>query len=141
MLTMFKRIAFLALAGAVIVAGAAQAHPGKHGKTPHPVPYLLAGTVVSTQAADATAGTPASIIIVVKHSNRHGRALKNQQITLTLSDTTRLWKRGKGKATLDDFVAGDRVHAKAWAPRGAMPTDQFNARWVRDYTKAAAPTP
>jgi hypothetical protein len=140
MLTMLKRIAFLALAGAAIVASAAQAHPGKHPKT-HPVPYVLAGTVVSTQAADATAGTPASIIIVVKHSNRHGRALKNQQITLTLSDATRLWKRGKGKATLDDFVAGDRIHAKAWAPRGAMPTDQFNARWVRDYTRAAAPTP
>jgi hypothetical protein len=138
---MFKRIAFLGLATVALAAGGvAQAHPGKHQKT-HPVPYLFAGTVVSTQAADTTAGTPATITIMVKRSNHHGRMFKGQNVTLTLSDATRLWKRGKGAATLDDFVAGDRVHAKAWAPRNAGPTDTFTARWVRDFTLMAPPAP
>jgi hypothetical protein len=138
---MFKRIAFLALAGAALMASAAQAHPGKHQPKAHSVPYVFAGTVVSTMAADPASGAPASIIIVVKHANRHGRRFKNMQVTLTLSDATRLWKRGKGVATLEDFAMGDRVHAKAWAPRTAAPTDTFNARWVRDFTRAAVPTP
>ncbi len=138
---MLKRIAFLSLASVALVAGGvAQATPGTHPthpKKPHNVPFIFAGVVVSTTAADTTTGAKATVTITVKRSNRHGRAFRNQAVTLTITDTTRMWKRGKGAATVADLLTGDRVHVKSWAPRGSGPGFAFDARWIRDFTAVA----
>jgi hypothetical protein len=99
----------------------------------------MAGKVVSTTPADTTAGTPATVTVMVRRANRHGKAFRNQSVTFTITDTTRIWKRGEGKAMVADLLAGDRVHIKAWAPRGSGPTFAFQAKWIRDYTKVAPP--
>ena len=82
---MKKTIVFLAIALALPTSVAlAKGTPGAHGKSNPRVMYVLKGTLSNYQAASDTA--EGTISITVKHSNYHGRALKDQ--TLTFSTTT-----------------------------------------------------
>jgi hypothetical protein len=129
---MIKRVAVLGAAAlAVAAGGVAQARSG-HA---HPVPYLFAGTVVSTTAADPTAvpPVPATVTVMIKRANRHGKAFRGQNVTFTITDKTRIWKRGVASPAVGDLAMGDRVHIKAWGPRNAGPTFAFQARWIHDF--------
>jgi hypothetical protein len=64
-----------------------------HGKAR--VMYVLKGMVYAYTAFDSTTSTPGSITIDVSHSNRHGKLLVGQTITLsTDAKTTLLLKNG-----------------------------------------------
>ena len=76
-------------------------------KRAHNVKYSLNGTV---QAADTEAST---LSVLVKQSNRRARAYKGDVVTLTVTTTTKLYRRTvDGELlviTLADFKVGDRI--------------------------------
>ncbi len=76
-------------------------------KRAHNAKYSLNGTV---QAADADAST---LSVLVKQCNRRARAYKGDVVTLTVTATTKLYRRTvDGELlviTLADFKAGDRI--------------------------------
>ena len=91
---MKKLIVFLVAAVALPTSVAfAKANP-THGKSNPMVMYVLKGTLSSYQPA--TAETPGSISITVKHSNYHAKALVGSSMTFTLTSQTRV-TNGHGK--------------------------------------------
>ena len=54
------------------------------------VMYVLKGMIYDYVAYDSTAGTPGSIMIDVNHSNRHGRLLVGQTLTVTLGASSQV---------------------------------------------------
>jgi hypothetical protein len=84
---MKKAIVFLvvALALPTSVAFAKPSHPPTAGKSAPKVQYILKGTLSAYTAYDSATSTNGSITIDVKHSNYHGRQLKNQSLTFTLT--------------------------------------------------------
>src|SRR5215469_13080885 len=64
-----------------------KSHPN-HGKAK--VMYVLKGMIYAYTAYDSTTSTPGSITIDVKHSNRHGKLLVGQTITLTIGAKTKI---------------------------------------------------
>jgi hypothetical protein len=92
---MKKAIVFLvaALALPTSVAFAKPSHPARGGKSAPRVQYILKGTLSAyTAAGDTSTG---SITIDVKHSNYHGRLLKNQSLTFTLTSKSKVTFRHK----------------------------------------------
>jgi hypothetical protein len=92
---MKKAIVFLvaALALPTSVAFAKPSHPAKGGKSAPRVQYILKGTLSAyTAAGDTSTG---SITIDVKHSNYHGRLLKNKSLTFTLTAKSKVTFRHK----------------------------------------------
>jgi hypothetical protein len=92
---MKKAIVFLvaALALPTSVAFAKPSHPAKGGKSAPKVQYILKGTLSAyTAAGDTSTG---SITIDVKHSNYHGRLLKNKSLTFTLTAKSKVTFRHK----------------------------------------------
>src|SRR5207237_10200405 len=64
-----------------------------HGKAK--VMYVLKGMIYAYTAYDSATSTPGSITIDVNHSNRHGKLLVGQTITIsTGANTTALLKNG-----------------------------------------------
>ncbi len=97
---MKKAIVFVvaALALPTSVAFAKPSHPGNGGRSAPRVQYILKGTLSAyTPAGDTSTG---SITIDVKHSNYHGRLLKNQSLTFTLISKSKVTFRHK--STLAD---------------------------------------
>jgi hypothetical protein len=92
---MKKAIVFLvaALALPTSVAFAKPSHPARGGKSAPRVQYILKGTLSAyTAAGDTSTG---SITIDVKHSNYHGRLLKNKSLTFTLTAKSKVTFRHK----------------------------------------------
>ena len=96
-----KRAAiFLAVVLAIPTSVALAKGPGTHGKSAPKVNYILKGTLSGYTPVQGT--TNGQITILVKHSNYHGRALKNQQVTFTLV-------AGKSRVT---FMRGSHAHGQ-----------------------------
>lgn len=84
-----------ALALPTSVAFAKPSHPAKGGKSAPKVQYILKGTLTAYTAYDSATSTNGSITIAVKHSNYHGRLLKNQSLTFTLTASSKVTFRHK----------------------------------------------
>jgi hypothetical protein len=84
--------------------------PDKSGRSGPKVQYILKGTLSTYTAYDSATSTNGSITIMVKHSNYHGRALKNQSLTFTLTANSKVTFRHKssladGTATANGGMA------------------------------------
>lgn len=99
---MKKALVFVvaALALPTSVALAKPSHPGRGGKSAPRVQYVLKGTLSAYTAYDSATSTDGSITIAVRHSNYHGRLLKNQSLTFTLTANSKVTFRHK--STLDE---------------------------------------
>ncbi len=73
------------------------------------VMLVLRGEFVSASAD--------SFAMVVKHSNKHARALRGKQVSVKVDGRTKF--RRQGKAALADLVAGDRLHVLVRARKNA----------------------
>jgi hypothetical protein len=101
---MKKAIVFLAVALALPTSIAlAAGQPGTHGKSNPQVKYVLKGTLSGYQAA--TADTPGSITISVKHANYHAKKLVGLNLTFSTSTTTRVTFTN-GATTISDGAKG-----------------------------------
>jgi hypothetical protein len=58
-----------------------------------------------------------SFAMLVKHSNKHARALRGKQVTVKVDGKTKF--RRQGKAALADLVEGDRLHVLVRARKNA----------------------
>ena len=83
------------------------------------VMYVLKGMIYNYVAYDATAGTPGSITIDVKHSNRHGKLLVGQTVTVALGANSRLLMEN-GVTSVAASQPGDQGMIKIRAPRMAF---------------------
>jgi hypothetical protein len=93
-----------------------------HGKAK--VMYVLKGMVYAYTAYDSTTSTPGSITIDVNHSNRHGKLLVGQTITIsTGAKTTLLLKNGV--TSVAAAQPGDVGSVKVRAPRLAFKSATF----------------
>ena len=100
---MKKAIVFLVVALAIPTSVAlAKANPTR-GKSNPRVMYVLKGSLSNYQAASSTAD--GSISITVKHSNYHGRALKDQTLTFSTTMSTRVTMK-RGAAQITDGARG-----------------------------------
>lgn len=92
---MKKAIVFLAVALALptSVAFAKSPHPGTKGKSNPRVMYVLKGTLSNYTAATTANGGVGQISILVKHSNYHARALRDQTLTFSTSMSTKAPKQ------------------------------------------------
>ena len=108
---MKKAIVLVAVALAIPTTVAfAKGNPPNHGKSNPMVMYVLKGTLSSYQAA--TADTPGSISITVKHSNFHGRALNGLTLPFSTTMNTRVTFTNGATAITDN----DRGVLKFKAP-------------------------
>jgi hypothetical protein len=99
-----------------------------HGKAR--VMYVLKGMVYAYTAFDSTTSTPGSITIDVSHSNRHGKLLVGQTITLsTDAKTTLLLKNGVTSvaASQPGDVGTVKIRASRLAFKSATLADVQNA--------------
>ena len=99
-----------------------------HGKAR--VMYVLKGMVYAYTAFDSTTNTPGSITIDVSHSNRHGKLLVGQTITLsTDAKTTLLLKNGVTSvaASQPGDVGTVKIRASRLAFKSATLADVQNA--------------
>jgi len=99
-----------------------------HGKAR--VMYVLKGMVYAYTAFDSTTNTPGSITIDVSHSNRHGKLLVGQTITLsTGAKTTLLLKNGVTSvaASQPGDVGTVKIRASRLAFKSATLADVQNA--------------
>jgi hypothetical protein len=101
---MKKALVFLVVALALPTTVAfAKGTPGAHGKSNPRVMYVLKGSLSNYQAASSTAD--GSISITVKHSNFHGRALKDQTLTFSTTMSTRVTMKN-GATQITDGARG-----------------------------------
>jgi len=110
----FRTAILVTLVAALAFSTAALAHGGPGKDKGHRSAcrghVLLKGTFLS-------AGTDSFTMNVVK-GNRRGRKLKGEQ-TVQVGEKTRFWRKGKrGKASLADLVANDRLLVLARCKRG-----------------------
>jgi hypothetical protein len=108
-------------------------HPNKgthanHGKAK--VMYVLQGTVYGYTAYDSSTSTPGSLMVVVNHSNRHGKLLGGQTLSITIGASTKV-QLNNGVTSIASASPGDRGTVKIRAPRltfkSAMLSDVENA--------------
>ncbi|HJQ49937.1 MAG TPA: hypothetical protein VJ838_05445 [Gaiellaceae bacterium] len=94
------------------------------------VMYVLKGMIYNYLAYDAGTSTPGSITIDVKHSNRHGKLLVGQTITVTLGANSRVLM-DNGVTSIAASQPGDSGMVKVRGPRmafkGAASLDLQNA--------------
>jgi hypothetical protein len=83
------------------------------------VMYVLKGMIYDYVAYDSTADTPGSIMIDVKHSNRHGRLLVGQTVMVTLDANSRVLMEN-GVTSVAATQPGDQGMIKIRAPRMAF---------------------
>ena len=129
---MKKALLVFGVAALMVVPGVALAKgppagkgPGSHGKAK--VMYLLKGMVYAYTPASST---PGSITIDVNHSNRHGKLLVGQTITVPVASNTKVLL-ANGVTAVAASQPGDRGMVKIRAPRlafkGATLSDVQNA--------------
>ena len=131
---MLKKVLPFAIAALMIpgVALAKGPNPNKgtdanHGKAK--VMYVLRGMIYAYMAYNSTTSAPGSITIDVKHSNRHGKLLVDQTITLTVGANTKVLL-ANGVAAIAASKPGDlgmvKVRASRLAFKGATLADVQN---------------
>jgi hypothetical protein len=112
-----KRAAiFLAVAAALAIptSVALAKGPNPNAGSKAKVRYVLKGLLSGYQpASDSATGT---ITITVKHSNYHGRALRNQQVTFTLTTQSRI-SFMRGSHAHGQIADGTKGYITARAPR------------------------
>jgi hypothetical protein len=82
------------------------------------VMYVLKGMIYNYLAYDSTTGT-GSITIDVKHSNRHGKLLVGQTITITLGANSKVLMEN-GVTSIAAAQPGDQGMVKVRGPRLAF---------------------
>src|ERR1700758_59654 len=100
---MKRLIVLLAVAALAIPTSVAFAKgsPSTHSKSAPIVKYVLKGTLSNYVAPTTT--TLGSITIDVKHSNYHGRALRNgSPLTFTFTKSRITYQNGTSQATISD---------------------------------------
>ena len=133
------KILVLALVSALVAVSAAVAkdHPGKgpkqnsHGCKPA-VTVMLAGTLaadVDPQDGDT------SLVLTMKHSNRHGRAYKAAGTATILVDAKSRVRR-QGAKNLGALAPNDRVHVTAMAPPNSRHRRSARTRRLRRQIRA-----
>ena len=118
-------------------AGEGHHSKGHHGKRMRLVGYVLKGSVKSV---DTAAGT---LVLTVRHSNRHGRVLHNKDITVDVAPDTRVVvedHNGDGARNLLDVAGGDvaKVHARLPKRLGEIGAD-FRTLAKRVFAKRPKP--
>jgi hypothetical protein len=114
-LKMRKMIIFLAVALAIPTGVAlAKGAPASPGKSAPKVQYILKGTLSGYLAA--TSDATGQISIDVKHSNYHGRALKDKSLTFTLTTKSRVTFR-RGSHAHGQIVDGTKGYLTVRAPK------------------------
>ena len=132
---MIKKLLPLAIAALMIPSVALAKGPNpnagthtNHGKAK--VMYKLKGMIYAYTAYDSSTNTPGSITIDVNHSNRHGKLLVGQTITITIGANTKVLLTN-GVASIAAAQPGDRgmvkVRASRLAFKSATLTDLQNA--------------
>ena len=132
---MIKKLLPLAIAALMIPSVALAKGPNpnagthtNHGKAK--VMYKLKGMIYAYTAYDSSTNTPGSITIDVNHSNRHGKLLVGQTITITIGANTKVLLTN-GVASIAASQPGDRgmvkVRASRLAFKSATLTDVQNA--------------
>lgn len=130
-----KKAVLFAIA-ALIIPGAALAkgpnpNAGTHtNKGKAKVMYVLKGMVYAYTAYDSTTSTPGSITIDVNHSNRHGKLLVGQTITISTGANTSLLLEN-GVTAVAAAQPGDvgtvKIRASRLAFKSATQADAENA--------------
>jgi hypothetical protein len=111
-----KRLIIFLVAAVVLPTSVAlaQGNPNQGGKSAPKVQYILKGTLSAyTAASDSATG---SITIDVKHSNYHGRALKDQSLTFTLTTKSRVTFM-RGSHANHQIVDGTKGYMTVRAPK------------------------
>jgi hypothetical protein len=113
-----KRAAiFLAVAVALAIptgVAVAKGPPTQPGKSAPKVTYVLKGLLSGyVPATDSATG---QITITIAHSNYHARALKNKQVTFTLTTKSRITFM-RGSHAHGQIVDGTKGYITARAPR------------------------
>ena len=88
-----------------------------HGKAR--VMYVLKGMIYAYTAYDSSTSTPGSVTIDVNHSNRHGRLLVGQTITISLGANTKI-NLEKGVTSIAASQPGDLGMVKVRGPKLAF---------------------
>lgn len=88
-----------------------------HGKAK--VMYVLKGMIYNYVAYDSTSATPGAITIDVNHSNRHGKLLVGQTVTVALGANSQLLMEN-GVTSVAATQPGDQGMIKIRAPRMAF---------------------
>jgi hypothetical protein len=131
---MKKLLPFVILA--LVIPGVALAKGKPPAAGPHTnkgkakVMYVLKGMVYAYSAFDSTTSTPGSVTIDVNHSNRHGKLLVGQTITIsTGAKTTLLLKNGVTAvaAAQPGDVGTVKIRASRLAFKSATQADVENA--------------
>jgi hypothetical protein len=91
-------------------------HPN-HGKAK--VMYVLKGMIYAYTAYDSSTSTPGSVTIDVNHSNRHGRLLVGQTITISLGANTKI-NLENGVTSIAASQPGDLGMVKVRGPKLAF---------------------
>jgi hypothetical protein len=89
---------------------------GNHGKAT--VMYVLKGTIYGS-AYDSTTSQAGSVTITVAHSNRHGKLLVGQTITISLDANSKVVLEN-GATALAAALPGDHGMVKVRAPKMAF---------------------
>lgn len=117
-----KKVLPFAIAALMIPSVALAKAPNPKSHTNHgkaKVMYVLKGMIYAYQAYDSTTSTAGSITIDVNHSNRHGKLLVGQTITLTIGANTRVLLKN-GVTSIASAQPGDLGMVKVRAPRLAF---------------------
>ena len=88
-----------------------------HGKAR--VMYVLKGMIYAYTAYDSSTSTPGSVTIDVNHSNRHGRLLVGQTITISLGANTKI-NLENGVTSIAASQPGDLGMVKVRGPKLAF---------------------
>ena len=119
----FMKKALLLAIAALMVPSAALAGksdpPAHHGKGAPKVTYVLKGTLSNYLPYDSIYVESGAITIVVRHANRHGRALKGQTLTFPVDGMTKVSLKD-GLTTITD---GDRGIVKVRAAKRIAAAD------------------
>ena len=91
-------------------------HPN-HGKAK--VMYVLKGMIYAYTPYDSSTSTPGSVTIDVNHSNRHGRLLVGQTITISLGANTKI-NLENGVTSIAASQPGDLGMVKVRGPKLAF---------------------
>ena len=130
-------LAALAIPSVALAAGP-PANPGPQSAPK--VMYVLKGTLSAYTAYDAQTLTNGSITILVKHTNHHGMALKDQSLTFAVDANTRISMNDGVTAIADGDKGIVKVRAALRIPAADLATtlQASNARQIIDN---GAPTP
>jgi hypothetical protein len=121
---MMKKVLPFAIAALMIPSVALAKGPNpnsgthtNHGKAK--VMYVLRGMIYAYTAYDSATSTPGSITIDVKHSNRHGKLLVDQTMTISLGANSKVMLKN-GVTSIAASQPGDRGMVKIRASRLAF---------------------